>query len=166
MLGLATHEPNFSLLREEIKFTTSERKGRNSRPEEITFHLLHLSVMRDYIHHEFEPLRKAIKEMPPDQEVIKYDLERVIDDWVMMGFLVGNDFVPHLPHMHIRQVQFKISLPYEKSKFCSNIVILLVYFWSKTENRNFHIMKKHFTRANSSGIIFPDFLMLGIWQNI
>ena len=33
-----------------------------------------------------------------------YDLERIIDDWVLMGFLVGNDFIPHLPNMHIRQV--------------------------------------------------------------
>ncbi|KXJ17198.1 5'-3' exoribonuclease 2 [Exaiptasia diaphana] len=32
-----------------------------------------------------------------------YDLERVIDDWILMGFLVGNDFIPHLPHMHIKQ---------------------------------------------------------------
>ena len=56
MLGLATHEPNFSLLREEIKFIKETTKG-TSRPEEITFHLLHLSVMRDYIHHEFSNLR-------------------------------------------------------------------------------------------------------------
>jgi len=32
-----------------------------------------------------------------------YSLERVIDDWVLMGFLVGNDFIPHLPHIHIHQ---------------------------------------------------------------
>ena len=30
-----------------------------------------------------------------------YDLEKIIDDWVMMGFLVGNDFIPHLPNLHI-----------------------------------------------------------------
>jgi len=30
-----------------------------------------------------------------------YDLESVIDDWVLMGFLVGNDFIPHLPNLHI-----------------------------------------------------------------
>ena len=58
MLGLATHEPNFSLLREEIKFIKETTKG-TSRPEEITFHLLHLSVMRDYIHHEFHNLRSV-----------------------------------------------------------------------------------------------------------
>ena len=33
-----------------------------------------------------------------------YDLEKIIDDWVLMGFLVGNDFIPHLPNMHIPQV--------------------------------------------------------------
>ena len=33
----------------------------------------------------------------------KYDLESVINDWVMMGFLVGNDFIPNLPSMHIQQ---------------------------------------------------------------
>ena len=101
MLGLATHEPNFSLLREEIKFTKEATKG-TSRPEEITFHLLHLSVMRDYIHHEFSALRDNISKQPKDKQ-LKYDLERVIDDWVLMGFLVGNDFVPHLPNMHIKQ---------------------------------------------------------------
>ena len=36
-----------------------------------------------------------------DKLPFPYDLERVIDDWVLMGFLVGNDFIPHLPHLHI-----------------------------------------------------------------
>lgn len=30
-----------------------------------------------------------------------YDIESIIDDWIMMGFLVGNDFIPNLPNMHI-----------------------------------------------------------------
>ena len=33
-----------------------------------------------------------------------YDLERIIDDWILMGFLVGNDFIPHLPNLHINHV--------------------------------------------------------------
>ena len=39
----------------------------------------------------------------PKESSFKYDLERIIDDWVLMGFMVGNDFIPHLPHMHIKQ---------------------------------------------------------------
>ena len=33
----------------------------------------------------------------------KYDLECIIDDWVLMGFLIGNDFIPHLPTLHINK---------------------------------------------------------------
>ena len=33
-----------------------------------------------------------------------YNLESVIDDWILLGFLVGNDFLPNLPNMHIKQV--------------------------------------------------------------
>ena len=78
--------------------------GRQNRPEDITFHLLHLSVMRDYIHHEFRNLRSSLASRKEAGEIqIEYDLERLIDDWVLMGFLVGNDFVPHLPNMHIKQ---------------------------------------------------------------
>uniref|UniRef100_A0AAR5PUV6 5'-3' exoribonuclease 1 n=1 Tax=Dendroctonus ponderosae TaxID=77166 RepID=A0AAR5PUV6_DENPD len=93
MLGLCTHEPHFSLLREEVKFGKKSTK-RQSVPEEITFFLLHLSLMREYLELEFSPVRKQLKGF-------EYDFEKIIDDWVLMGFLVGNDFIPHLPNLHI-----------------------------------------------------------------
>ena len=56
MLGLVTHDPHFSLLREEVKF--GGKKGaaakRTPTPEETTFHLLHLSLMREYLDYEFQ----------------------------------------------------------------------------------------------------------------
>ncbi|KAL3283160.1 hypothetical protein HHI36_006312 [Cryptolaemus montrouzieri] len=45
MLGLCTHEPHFSLLREEVKFGKKSTK-KSCVPEEIKFFLLHLSLMR------------------------------------------------------------------------------------------------------------------------
>lgn len=95
MLGLATHEPHFSLLREEVRF--GGKKDRNKRPatpEETTFHLLHLSLFREYLDFEFSSLK--------DKLPFGYSLENIIDDWILMGFLVGNDFIPHLPHLHIQ----------------------------------------------------------------
>lgn len=49
--------------------------------------------MREYLEQEFLPLKKSL---PFD-----YDMEKIIDDWVLMGFLIGNDFIPHLPNLHI-----------------------------------------------------------------
>ncbi|XP_038312964.1 5'-3' exoribonuclease 1 isoform X4 [Canis lupus familiaris] len=92
MLGLTSHETHFSLLREEVRFG-GKKTQRVCAPEETTFHLLHLSLMREYIDYEFSELKAKI--------TFKYDIERIIDDWILMGFLVGNDFIPHLPHLHI-----------------------------------------------------------------
>ena len=43
-----------------------------------------------------------------DKLLFGYDLERIIDDWILMGFLVGNDFIPHLPNMHISHVSWQL----------------------------------------------------------
>ncbi|KAJ8021757.1 5'-3' exoribonuclease 1 [Holothuria leucospilota] len=91
MLGLVSHEPHFSLLREEVRFGKQSQQQRPTTPEETTFHLLHLSLLREYLAEEF----KELKTLP------WFDIESIIDDWVMMGFLVGNDFIPNLPNMHI-----------------------------------------------------------------
>lgn len=95
MLGLTSHEPHFSLLREEVRFGSKEANKRTPTPEGTTFHLLHLSLMREYINYEFISLKESIP--------FEYNLENIVDDWVLMGFLVGNDFIPNLPHLHINK---------------------------------------------------------------
>ncbi|XP_071451218.1 5'-3' exoribonuclease 1 [Hetaerina americana] len=91
MLGLCTHEPHFSLLREEVKY--GKRSNRITMPEDTKYYLLHLSLLRGYLDWEFASLK--------DKLPFGYNLENIIDDWVLMGFLVGNDFIPNLPGLHI-----------------------------------------------------------------
>ncbi|GMS83510.1 hypothetical protein PENTCL1PPCAC_5685, partial [Pristionchus entomophagus] len=101
MLGMCSHEPHFSLLREEVKFTRPPKPGgkkkapppRKTEADAICFHLLHLSILREYLSWEFIKVKDSIS--------FDYDMERIIDDWVLMGFLIGNDFIPHLPNVHI-----------------------------------------------------------------
>ena len=57
MLGVVTHEPHFSLLREEVRFGKRANESRQNSPEAQTFHLLHISILREYINHEFESLK-------------------------------------------------------------------------------------------------------------
>ncbi|CAG4976578.1 unnamed protein product [Colias eurytheme] len=91
MLGMCTHEPHFALLREEVKFGKTTQRA--TSPEETNFYLLHLSLLREYLEQEFVGIK--------DKLPFEYDIEKIVDDWVLMGFLVGNDFIPNLPNMHI-----------------------------------------------------------------
>jgi 5'-3' exoribonuclease 1 len=59
------------------------------------FYLLHISLLREYLDLEFISLKEQIP--------FEYDLERIIDDFILMGIFVGNDFLPHLPDLHINE---------------------------------------------------------------
>ncbi|XP_037723371.1 5'-3' exoribonuclease 1-like isoform X2 [Drosophila subpulchrella] len=89
ILGLCTHELHFVVLREEVKFG---RNVKRASVEETRFFLLHLGLLREYLELEFDALST------PER---KLDVAQLIDDWVLMGFMVGNDFIPHLPCLHI-----------------------------------------------------------------
>ncbi|KAI5797682.1 exoribonculease Dhp1 [Geopyxis carbonaria] len=119
MLGLGTHEPHFRVLREDVFAGDSRaktckicgQKGHQQEqctgsvkenPSELDekskvaarkpFIWLHVSILREYL---------AI-ELDIREQGFKFDLERAIDDWVFMCFFVGNDFLPHLPSLEIR----------------------------------------------------------------
>ncbi|KAI9780412.1 MAG: 5'-3' exoribonuclease 2 [Candelina submexicana] len=120
MLGLGTHEPHFRVLREDVFFQESkartcrlcgqkghkaeecrgEAKAPNGEFDEKDksvslkpFIWLHVSVLREYLE----------AELYVPQQPFRFDLERALDDWVFMCFFVGNDFLPHLPSLDIRE---------------------------------------------------------------
>lgn len=119
MLGLATHEPNFTIIREEFlpnkprpcdmcgqfgheldkcEGLNGPTGGADFKPDvpvgqEVKFIFVRLSVLREYLQRTLQ-----MPGLP-----FKYEFERALDDWVFMCFFVGNDFLPHLPSLEIRE---------------------------------------------------------------
>ncbi|TWU72265.1 hypothetical protein ED733_002064 [Metarhizium rileyi] len=96
MLGLLSHDPHFCLLREEVTFGRAS-KTKSKELEHQNFYLLHLCIVREYLEMEFQELHKE------GTLAFPFDLERVIDDFILMAFFVGNDFLPNLPGLHINE---------------------------------------------------------------
>lgn len=119
MLSMATHEPYFRVLREDvfweeqIKYSPCSFCGIKGHvadrcPERVKsdpsfsmkpladkpFIFLDVAVLREYLEAELRP------NFPIS---FKWNLERAIDDWIFMCFFIGNDFLPHLPSLEIRE---------------------------------------------------------------
>jgi 5'-3' exoribonuclease 2 len=121
MLGLATHEPYFTIIREEFKqskprpcdlcgqlghqlkeckgipkekFGTHDELLSTTNYGETRYIFVRLTILREYLYRDLQI---------HDRLTFEWDLERAIDDWVFMCFFVGNDFLPHLPSLEIRE---------------------------------------------------------------
>lgn len=108
MLGLLSHDPHFCLLREEVTFGRQNQK-RSKELEHQNFYLMHLCIVREYLELEFQELKE------PDLMAFPFDMERVIDDFILMAFFVGNDFLPNLPNLHINEGALALMFKVYKS---------------------------------------------------
>ena len=113
MLSLATHEPHFRVLREDVFAQDTRNLCRRcgqeghyaaqctgeiaevnaAPPEKKPFIFLDVAILREYLEAELK-----IPQLP-----FPFNLEQAIDDWVLLIFFVGNDFLPHLPSLEIRE---------------------------------------------------------------
>ncbi|KAI9777457.1 MAG: hypothetical protein M1839_008869 [Geoglossum umbratile] len=108
MLGLLSHDPHFCLLREEVTFGRQNQK-RSKELEHQNFYLMHLCVVREYLELEFQELKE------PGVLSFAFDMEHVIDDFILMAFFVGNDFLPNLPNLHINEGALALMFKVYKS---------------------------------------------------
>ncbi|KAM0864753.1 hypothetical protein ACQ4PT_043709 [Festuca glaucescens] len=135
MLGLASHEVHFSILREDVlrqhhqpencvpvteaSSTAQELpkvKGRGwfpritqAKPEgklpKKPYQFLNIWVLREYL--ELEMTIPGCKQ----------DIERLIDDFIFICFLTGNDFIPHIPSIEIHEFGVDLLIDVYKSTF-------------------------------------------------
>ena len=114
MLALATHEPNFWILREVVFQKNAPEPDVPSARDQILgqvpkdkpaiarkpYQLLSVAVLRRVSRVGSPP---RLRGWPPRRAPFPLDIERLFDDFVFMCFFVGNDFLPHSPTLEIRE---------------------------------------------------------------
>ncbi|KAJ1915500.1 5'-3' exoribonuclease 2 [Mycoemilia scoparia] len=186
MLALATHEPHFYILREDVFWEEGKKdacfkckqpghiarfcptkqgagKQEEEKPEpknvipipsekvekeeqQQPFILAQIAVLREYL---------SISLKPQKQLPFPFDLERALDDWVFLCFFVGNDFLPHLPSLDIKEgaldklmKAWRDQLPYmggyitKSGEVDLSRVQLIMNVFAQTEDEVFKVRKK------------------------
>ncbi|XP_047087641.1 5'-3' exoribonuclease 3-like isoform X3 [Lolium rigidum] len=88
MLALASHEVHISILRKKPHSTGASPKG---RPPNEPHQFLNVWVLREYLE-----LEMAVPAW-------KHDTERLIDDFIFICLLMGNDYIPRIPSLEIHE---------------------------------------------------------------
>lgn len=99
-LSLSLHLPKILILREVHKFDdkhVNSATKRHSEDQEIE--LLFINILREYLELEYQIDKPLYKKH-------KFDIERIIDDFILIAFFIGNDFLHQLYCMSTKKGNF------------------------------------------------------------
>ncbi|KAL6653946.1 hypothetical protein ACP70R_007411 [Stipagrostis hirtigluma subsp. patula] len=102
VLALASHEVHFSILRE-----AENNAGLTEASLKKPYLFLNIWVLREY-------LEVDLKILDP---VCEHDIERLIDDFIFICFLLGNDFIPNIPSLEVHEYAVDLLIEVYKTTF-------------------------------------------------
>lgn len=108
MLSLLTHEPHFTIIREE-HIVKKQKNGGVNRIELThtdNYQIIYVTLLREYFALEYNSIAPKMK--------IKFDLERIIDDFIFFCFFIGNDFLPSISCLDIAEGSLDRLVDYYK----------------------------------------------------
>ena len=98
-LCLSLHLPKMVILREEQRYDRKKINSATKRTKSTTgMELLFMNLLREYMELEYSILKGKLQ--------MEFNIERIIDDFTMLSFFIGNDFLHKLFCMNTKKGNF------------------------------------------------------------